>query len=478
MENQTPLNTTIPPQTISAEPTLVSTTPQMMTQRDSFSNGGNLISLNASSQIPFKLAKNGVSYASWKSQMTNLLFGYGLLGFVDGTHPCLLPTDPEYIYWTRQDRLVLFSIQATVNSTISPTINNCTTFADAWNKLETSFANRSNTRMLSIMSSLMTNKKEGKTVAAYMSRVKNLVDDLALIGHPLNDSQVMSYALNGLGDEFKELTAAVRVRDTPLSFEDLYDKLLDEELIRNNGELKDEEVQITAQFTQKQAMYKNCGTRGGHRGGNNSSSHNSHNTPSHMHFNRQQQPSSGRGIRSSNFQPHFSSWNSNSYQGNQSQHRIVCQLCDKPGHSAKTCYSREQPSSQLSRPHANLAERDTTHNNKNWVLDSGATHHITSDLQNLSMHSNYVGNEDVVVGNGNEIPISHIGSGSINSHGSSFALNNVLCAPLIKKNLISVSQFCKQNNVSIEFFANYFLVKDLNTRASLAKGRSRHNLYE
>ncbi|XP_012857537.1 PREDICTED: uncharacterized protein LOC105976825 [Erythranthe guttata] len=207
----------------------------MTTQGDSFSNGGNLISLNASSQIPFKLAKNGVNYASWKSQMTNLLFGYGLLGFVDGTHPCPLPTDPEYIYWTRQDRLVLLSIQATVNSTISPTINNCTTFVDAWNKLETSFANRSNTRMLSIMSSLMTNKKEGKTVAAYMSRVKSLVDDLALIGHPLNDSQVMSYALNGLGDEFKELTAAVRVRDTPLSFEDLYDKLLDEELIRNNG---------------------------------------------------------------------------------------------------------------------------------------------------------------------------------------------------------------------------------------------------
>ncbi|XP_012851796.1 PREDICTED: uncharacterized protein LOC105971489 [Erythranthe guttata] len=384
----------------------------MTTQGDSFSNGGNLISLNASSQIPFKLAKNGVNYASWKSQMTNLLFGYGLLGFVDGTHPCPLPINPEYIYWTRQDRLVLLSIQATVNSTISPTINNCTTSADAWNKLET------------------------------------------------------------------KLTAAVRVRDTPLSFEDLYDKLLDEELIRNNGELKDEEVQITAQFTQKQAMYKNRGTRGGHRGGNNSSSHNSHNTPSYMHFNRQQQPSSGRGIRSSNFQPHFSSWNSNSYQGNQSQHRIVCQLCDKPGHSAKTCYSRGQPSSQLSRPQANLAERDTTHNNKNWVLDSGATHHITSDLQNLSMHSNYVGNEDVVVGNGNEIPISHIGSSSINSHGSSFALNNVLCAPLIKKNLISVSQFCKQNNVSIEFFANYFLVKDLNTRASLAKGRSRHNLYE
>ncbi|KAJ9672681.1 hypothetical protein PVL29_026056 [Vitis rotundifolia] len=53
--------------------------------------GTNLISLNASSQIPFKLAKDGANYASWKSQMTNLLFGYDLLGFVDGSHPCPPP---------------------------------------------------------------------------------------------------------------------------------------------------------------------------------------------------------------------------------------------------------------------------------------------------------------------------------------------------------------------------------------------------
>ena len=90
----------------------------------------------------------------------------------------------------------------------------------------------------------------------------------------------------------------------------------------------------------------------------------------------------------------------------------MCQLCDKPGHSAKTCRSRGQPSS---RPQANYADGDSTYGNNNWVLDSGATHHITSDLQNLSIHSDYVGNEDVIVGNGNGISISHTGSSVINS---------------------------------------------------------------
>ncbi|CAI9776424.1 unnamed protein product [Fraxinus pennsylvanica] len=108
----------------------------------------------------------------------------------------------------------------------------------------------------------MLNKKEGKIVATYMSRVKSLTNDLVAIGHPLNDAQIMSYTLNRLGDEFKELMVAIHLRDTPITFEDLYNKLLDEGLIHNHGEAKEEDVQVTAQLTQK---YR--GGRGGHRSG-------------------------------------------------------------------------------------------------------------------------------------------------------------------------------------------------------------------
>ena len=155
----------------------------------------------------------------------------------------------------------------------------------------------------------------------------------------------------------------------------------------------------------------------------------------------------------------------------------MCQLYDKVGHSAKVCRSRPRLPAQSHWPQANLTTTPTT-SDHNWIVDSGASHHITSDLQNLSIHNNYGGTEDIIIGDGKGIPITHTGSTLLNSPTTTFTLDDVLCAPYIKRNLISVSQFCKQNNTSIEFFPNSFLVKDLSTGASLVQGQSKDNVYE
>ena len=51
-----------------------------------------------------------------------------------------------------------------------------------------------------------------------------------------------------------------------------------------------------------------------------------------------------------------------------------------------------------------------------WYIDSGATNHITSNLNNLSIRSAYRGNEKLVVGNKHMLFISNIGNTTINSH--------------------------------------------------------------
>ncbi|RWV78157.1 hypothetical protein GW17_00060919, partial [Ensete ventricosum] len=108
--------------------------------------------------------------------------------------------------------------------------------------------------MLGLLSSLMSLKQEGSTIADYLQHIKMIIGDLALIGHSLTDEEVLVHTLNGLSPEFKELAAALRARDSPVCFEELYDKLTDyEAYLKRANRLSDSlpGPPITAQFNQK-----------------------------------------------------------------------------------------------------------------------------------------------------------------------------------------------------------------------------------
>ena len=77
--------------------------------------------------------------------------------------------------------------------------------------------------------------------------------------------------------------------------------------------------------------------------------------------------------------------------------------------------------------------RDQANDSDTWIVDSSAYHHITLDLQILSLHSDYGGNENIMIGDGNGIPITHVGSTTIEAPTTICSLDIVLCAPLIKK---------------------------------------------
>ena len=93
-----------------------------------------------------------------------------------------------------------------------------------------------------------------------------------------------------------------------------------------------------------------------------------------------------------------------------------------------------------------------------WIVDSGASHHITTEPHNMQ---EYNGMEEVAMGDGNKILITHTGLTQLHASNNAFKLSHTLCAPAIKRNLIFVSKFCQDNLTSIEFFPFHFFVKDL-----------------
>ncbi|KAG7559542.1 GAG-pre-integrase domain [Arabidopsis thaliana x Arabidopsis arenosa] len=132
---------------------------------------------------------------------------------------------------------------------------------------------------------------------------------------------------------------------------------------------------------------------------------------------------------------------------------------------------------QISEPRANLAV-GSPYTANNWLLDSGATHHLTSDLNNLSLHQQYNGGDDVMIADGSSMTISHTGSTLLPNQTRSLLLDKILCVPDIRKNLISVYRLCNTNKVSVEFFPASFQVKDLSTGVPLLQGKTRNELYE
>jgi hypothetical protein len=112
-----------------------------------------------------------------------------------------------------------------------------------------------------------------------------------------------------------------------------------------------------------------------------------------------------------------------------------------------------------------------------WVLDTGATTHMLSSdgilLSRLPPPSG------ITVGNGTIIPITSRGTSILSSPNSVFHLNNVLVAPDLVRNLLSVHQFtCDcDNNCSIEFDACGFSVKDQQTGRVTLRCNSDGDLY-
>ncbi|KAJ0031730.1 hypothetical protein Pint_13506 [Pistacia integerrima] len=109
-------------------------------------------------------------------------------------------------------------------------------------------------------------------------------------------------------------------------------------------------------------------------------------------------------------------------------------------------------------------------------MDLGASHHVTDHPAALSNVSPYVGPQQLTVGDGVSLPITH--TGTIEPTLSSpYRLSNVLVVPSIAKNLLSVSQFTKDNNCVFLFYPNYFFAISLHMGQTLLHGKFDRGLY-
>lgn len=448
------------------------------------------------------------NFIIWKNQWQNILKATGLYLFVDGTGVAPSTkirdstnqevTNPEFLQWMVDDAHLMSCISGTLSSAVYPVVINCGSSRETWSNIEKRFTSLSRSHVHQLKNRLTATVKGSNTMDVYLQQIKNLNDQLSLAGSQIDSEDLVLITLNGLSDDYCAFKTSIRTRSTPIAMEELCALLLSEAIHEETPPKSHSSTDLNVAFVASRGSYSHQGNRGnysnreGYRG--NFRSNNRGN-----YSNRGYQTAKGnfRGGTKSNYTGH-SQGPSGYTQGPQgtgfsfgsfgsSSGNIVCQICDKPGHTAFNCWHRLNMEYQPNSSSGSYASFSTTkvyvasvpaQTNSNWYVDSAASTHITNDLSSLSLYEPYQGSEQVTVGNGTTLPIHNTGNGILPTPTHSFSLNNVLHVPGIASNLVSVHQLAKDNDCTVTFDENSFVVQDKTHKQVLFQGQHIDGLYQ
>jgi hypothetical protein len=243
-----------------------------------------------------------------------------------------------------------------------------------------------------------------------------------MLGAPINGEDITDKILEELGEEYKELVRVVQARDTFIAFNELHEKLFMFEASLNTSHKPSLQFSPTTNAAVNRSGYR-----------------------SQTSFGRSTPPPSPQwGISFHSFlRPQGQSHNQGLYyqRPDPRPYPGYCQICGLQEHTTKRCplfrfvpqktvISKGSNSPNSWQLHVHL----TTNNESStppinvtrtllWLLDSGASHH------NLSLHTPFTGSDDVMIGDGIGLRITHTSSSTLHSGSFFFNLRNILCVP-------------------------------------------------
>lgn len=195
------------------------------------------------------------NYNNWKFAMKMSLI-------MDGLWNCILGTDTD----ATRDQRALAKICLNVQSACYAYIREANTSKEAWNNLQAAFEGKSLCRRLSLLRRLLRIKYEDfKSMDDYVSGLVSLVQQLADIGHKVDDEEVAMLLLGGLPIEFDPLVMGMEATHDRLSSETVKARLLSEDYRRVSGEVDTGDTALAVKKTtnhSKKLICHRCGKEG------------------------------------------------------------------------------------------------------------------------------------------------------------------------------------------------------------------------
>jgi hypothetical protein len=264
---------------------------------------------------------------------------------------------------------------------------------------------------------------------------------LKAIGDTIDEDEFVMTALNGLAIPWDAFIQSVCGRKEKLQFESLWEECIQEETRVANREalLARDDDQALATHTKggrKKPYFK-------------------------MESHREPQPSN----KFNNQESHSRNFQKKGQRKGRDLSSIQCYHCDKMGHKANNCPVRkEEYKRKHKRQHAHIAEDEeppmkmikdhvlisslsgsVSPGEDTWLIDSGASKHMTGKKNTLSCISEKKFSQKVTLGDDYQYPIKGIGESNYKLDSeNSITMKDVLYVPGLKKNLLSISTLDKK----------------------------------
>ena len=330
------------------------------------------------------------NYAVWSAKMKAFLIIKDLWGAVSGQG------EPK----AGADEKALAQLSLHVKDHYLHMLSKAKTAAEAWQKLETVYQAKSTARQLHLKRELNSLRKEPhEPLVQCVNRATDMRDQLLAAGHTVEDQELIMCILAGLPREFDTVLAVLEITDSKLELGAVLAKLLQAEQRLGSGERAD-----------NRALFTNKASKPQHQAGTGSSGNAKE------------------------------CW----YCGKRGHLKAECQKKkrdEQRGHSW-ACWSRSGPNPSMGDSgHRNVAAMGATVVNwdLDWVLDSGASNHITGNKDLLSIVRAADRNITVCFANGTIGEAQAMGDALLETDRATIVLKSVLYIPTAAANLFSIT---------------------------------------